>query len=393
MANDKQSAIIVGAGIFGVTAALALCQRGFDVVVVDPGPLPHPDASSTDISKAIRMDYGADAFYMEMMEEAFLGWEAWNERWGTPLYQEDGFLFATREPMARGEYEYESYQLLRQRGHFPDRLSRTTLATRFPAWNPAGYADGYFNPRAGWAASGEVVARLIRDAQSLGVDFREKIRFRRLVESGSKVTGIEDTAGNCYDADNVVIAAGAWTPLLFARLGAVMWPVAQPVLHFRVKELYKYQPPNFVPWAADVSHSGWYGFPAKADGTLKVANHGVGYRIHPNGPRSIPPHEEKRARKFFAETFPDLVDVPLIASRFCYYCDTWDGDFWIDHDPDREGLVVATGGSGHAFKFAPLLGDLIADVIAGKPNPYADRFAWRERGVTKTEAARFVGKD
>ena len=78
----------------------------------------------------------------------------------------------------------------------------------------------------------------------------------------------------------------------------------------------------------------------------------------------------------------------MIATRLCLYCDTWDGDFWIDRHPQRPGLVVATGGSGHGFKFTPALGPIIADVVEGKPNRFAARFAWRARGQIKTEEAR-----
>jgi glycine/D-amino acid oxidase-like deaminating enzyme len=147
-----------------------------------------------------------------------------------------------------------------------------------------------------------------------------------------------------------------------------------------------------VPWAADIARTGWYGFAANADGILKIANHGVGRRVHPGEPRVVDPHQEGRFRKFLGHTFPDLVDAPVVGSRLCLYSDTWDGNFWIDHDPDRPGLVVASGGSGHGFKFAPLLGPLIADVVEGKPNPYAGRFAWRSRGELTTEAARSVGE-
>jgi sarcosine oxidase/L-pipecolate oxidase len=70
------------------------------------------------------------------------------------------------------------------------------------------------------------------------------------------------------------------------------------------------------------------------------------------------------------------------------YCDTFDGDFWIDRDPGRPGLVVAAGDSGHGFKFAPVLGGVIADVVEGTPNAWAHRFRWRARERDATEAAR-----
>ncbi|HMD81563.1 MAG TPA: hypothetical protein VKE92_09675, partial [Anaerolineales bacterium] len=64
------------------------------------------------------------------------------------------------------------------------------------------------------------------------------------------------------------------------------------------------------------------------------------------------------------------------------------GNLWIDHDPDRPGLIVATGDSGHAFKFTPLLGRIISDVLERTPNPFASKFAWRARGKITTEDAR-----
>ncbi|MEO8396610.1 MAG: sarcosine oxidase, partial [Chloroflexota bacterium] len=61
----------------------------------------------------------------------------------------------------------------------------------------------------------------------------------------------------------------------------------------------------------------------------------------------------------------------------CLYCDTRDEHFWIDRHPQRPGLTVAAGGSGHAFKFAPVLGGLIADAMEAKPNDWLPKFRWR----------------
>jgi glycine/D-amino acid oxidase-like deaminating enzyme len=66
-----------------------------------------------------------------------------------------------------------------------------------------------------------------------------------------------------------------------------------------------------------------------------------------------------------------------VFTRVCLYCDTWDGHFWIARDPGREGLVLATGGSGHAYKFAPRLGALSADAVEGRENDYSRKFRWR----------------
>ena len=114
--------IVIGAGIYGVTAALELRRRGHQVRLLDPGPLPHPLAASTDISKAIRLDYGPDLDYLLAMETALEGWRAWNRVWPAPLFHEVGVLFVTPTPMAPGGFEYESHRLLAKRGHAPQRL-------------------------------------------------------------------------------------------------------------------------------------------------------------------------------------------------------------------------------------------------------------------------------
>ena len=124
-----------------------------------------------------------------------------------------------------------------------------------------------------------------------------------------------------------------------------MWATGQPVLHFQVEDVPAYQAPSFPAWAADISNTGWYGFPALDDGRLKIANHGPGVRVDPMGPREVPDWAEDAFRAFLGSSIPSLADRPVVGRRLCLYCDTFDGDFWIDRDPDRDGLVVAAGGT------------------------------------------------
>ena len=93
--------IVVGAGINGVTAAIELRKRGHEVVLVDPGPLPHPLAASTDISKAVRAAYGADEDYTALAERSIKLWRKWNEEFGTKLYHEVGVMFVRRGKWSR----------------------------------------------------------------------------------------------------------------------------------------------------------------------------------------------------------------------------------------------------------------------------------------------------
>ncbi len=105
---------------------------------------------------------------------------------------------------------------------------------------------------------------------------------------------------------------------------------------------------------------------------------------------------EAALREFLRDTFPGLADAPIVGRRLCVYGDTRDGHFWIAADPERSGLVVATGGSGHGFKFAPVLGDLIAGIALGDRDvspALVRRFRWRPEldSACGEEAARFGG--
>src|SRR5882762_4688087 len=110
------NAIVVGAGINGVTAAIELKKRGHKVSLVDPGPLPHPLAASTDISKAVRAAYGADEDYTTLAERSIKYWRQWNDEFGTKLYHEVGVMFVCQGEMEPGDFEHESLKLLEKRG-------------------------------------------------------------------------------------------------------------------------------------------------------------------------------------------------------------------------------------------------------------------------------------
>jgi glycine/D-amino acid oxidase-like deaminating enzyme len=387
--------LIIGAGICGVTAALELRARGHSVALLDPGPLPHPLASSTDISKAVRMEYGADEAYMEMGERAREGWQRWNAQWGEELYHEVGMAFFTRAPMSPGGFEYESYQLLLKRGHTPERLSSADITRRFPAWNSDLYVDGFFSAHSGYAESGRVVEALIQQAEREGVALHAGQQAETLIHNGDQVIGVFTRQNQYFYAAEVVVAAGAWTPVLVPDLASIMRAVGHPIFHLKVDDPALFEPPYFSVFAADIAKTGWYGFPQHPrQGVLKIANHGVGQRLHPaDDPRVVTESDIQNFRAFLAGTFPSIADAPIVYTRRCLYCDTLDEHFWVDHHPAQRGLTVAAGDSGHGFKFAPLWGGWIADAVERKPNPHLEKFRWRSFAADTIgqEAARHHG--
>jgi glycine/D-amino acid oxidase-like deaminating enzyme len=387
------NAIVVGAGISGVTSAIELNKRGHKVVLVDPGPLPHPLAASTDISKAVRAAYGPDEDYTALAEHCIPIWREWNRKFGIELYHETGVLFVCKEPMRPGDFEFESARVLESRGHPIERFDEFTFHQRFPAFAEDRFHDGFFDPQAGYAESGRVVATLIEYARSRGVELRERAKFVGLDEHDDRVAGIVLEDRYRISGDAVVMATGAWTPYLLPSTKKFLRATGHPVFHLQPKEPNFFLPKRFPFFGADISTTGFYGFPLH-QGVVKIANHGAGKEMSPDSDKRVVTREEEdELRVFLRSTIPSLAEAPIVYTRICMYSDTNDGDFWIAADPERPNVVIATGDCGHGFKFAPALGEIIADAVERKPNPLLQKFRWRpevKSGVTK-EAARFEG--
>ena len=385
--------IVVGAGINGVTSAIELKKRGHRVVLVDPGPIPHPAAASTDISKAVRAAYGPDEDYTVLADRCIPIWREWNTKFGTKLYHETGVLFVCEQKMQPGSFEFESCRVLEKIGHRFESFDDFTFHNRFPAFAENRFQDGFFDPDAGFVESGRVIATLAEYAKSRGVELREGAKFVALDEHDDCVSGIVLEDRHRISGDAVVMATGAWTPYLLPSTELFLHSTGHPVFHLRPRQSSFFLPERLPFFGADISTTGYYGFPLN-QGVVKIANHGPGSGISPDSPKRVVTREDENdLRKFLRSTMPALADAPIVVSRICMYCDTNDGDFWIARDPERPNLIIATGDCGHGFKFAPVLGELIADAVEQKPNPLLQKFRWRPEvklGVTK-EAARFEG--
>ncbi|HXQ02525.1 MAG TPA: FAD-dependent oxidoreductase, partial [Candidatus Udaeobacter sp.] len=297
--------IVVGAGINGVTAAIELKKRRHQVILIDPGPLPHPLAASTDISKAVRAAYGADEDYTELAERSIKLWRKWNEEFGIELYHETGVMFARRREMKPGDFEYESFKTLQQRGHKVERMNSAQLWKRFPAWNPELFRDGVLEWEAGYAESGRAVATLIQRAGSIGVKLRSTSRFANLDERDHRIEGIVLDNGERIAADRILIAAGAWTPYLLPFTKKFLHASGQAVFHLKPPRPDLFAPERFPVFGADITTTGYYGFPLNRDGIVKIANHGSGREMSPESPqRAVTSEEEENLRKFLSWALP-----------------------------------------------------------------------------------------
>ncbi len=368
--------VVIGRGVFGLATALALATGGHQVVVIGPRD---PRAASEDTSRIIRNDYAADDFHGLWADEAMQGWRRWSTESETGLLHPVGLANLTLEPMGADSFAGASFHRLSG----AVRLDRTAISDQLPFLTPGRFVDGYLNPAAGWVNASAAVRLLERRCEEAGVG----IIPERAAAIGDGWVGLADDG--LLRADRVVVAAGAWTPTLVPETADLLVPAGQPVLYLRPTD-----PSRFagVPvWALDIEATGFYGLPVSDEGLVKVGHHGPGVtrRLEVT---SVPDRVVDQFRRFFRHAVPELAGARIERTRICFYCDAPEGRFLVDSVPGRDRLVVVTGGSGHGFKFAPVIGDVAAAVVLGREHPRRSQLAWRSPGTTG-DGARAAGLD
>src|SRR5438105_6713803 len=185
-----------------------------------------------------------------------------------------GVLFVCQHRMQPGDFEYESCRILEKQGHRFERFDSSTFHQRFPAFAEDRFQDGFFDPDAGYVESGRVVATLLEYAKSRGIELRQG-KFTGLNESEHRVEGVVLEDRHQISGDAVVVAAGAWTPYLLPFTKDFLHATAHPVFHLRPKQPNFFLPERFPFFGADISTSGYYGFPLN-QGVVKIANNARG---------------------------------------------------------------------------------------------------------------------
>ncbi|KAJ5612260.1 hypothetical protein N7510_005454 [Penicillium lagena] len=377
MDKNKQI-VIVGAGAFGLSTALKLAQEGYrSVTVLDRAMPPVPDGSSVDISRIIRFDYG-DVTYAHIAKEAY---DLWKD---SPDYK-DAFHSApcvwisheatpdqVIQPRA-AEYSLKTKQVLTNMGQEWHALrsgaeARKAFPTLTGNMDAPGW-DGFYNTAAGWADAGAAVAQLAARCISAGVSIiagpnGQVSKFEER-EDGT-IRAVRTVNGNKIDADLFIVAAGAWCASLIPAWNSML-AAGQIVGYLRLT-------PSEVAKLKDLPiyfnfSTGFFCFPAhEASGYLKVACHGYGYTSSETGVSAppimavssranfIPADGVRRLLAGLKDILPELVTRGFERVGLCWYNDTPTGDFIMDYHPQHKNMFICTGGSGHGFKFLPVIG-------------------------------------
>jgi len=370
--------IVVGAGAFGLAASQTLVHQGFRPLIVDPtGPTPHSSAASRDISKVVRSEYGDDLTYTRMAQQAMEGWLQWNEQWGT-VYHNTGItrLFSDLSP---GSFEKQSVETAALAGIELEMLDAAVIKQRLPMFDTERVRQGFFNPHGGYVEARRVLQHLRNDLRQAETAWYIGKTVAELVIVGGRCRGVILADGTRLEADHVLVAAGAWTGLLVPQVSQLAAATAQPIFHLHVENWNRYSPPQFSVVFPETETSGLYALPLHpAEKVVKVGLHTQGRTAHPlRTDRIVQEQEIAHFRRQMSRYAPELATSPIVYSRICLYHDTADFDFLIDRHPDIDGLTVACGGSGHGFKFTPVLGDLIASRVTDVCHPFARKFRWR----------------
>ncbi len=366
-AMEQVEVAVVGSGVIGSAAARALGARGVDAVLLEQFDLGHARGSSHGATRIFRLSY-PDVDYVRMALRARGAWIDLQNDAGEELLVTTGGLDA-------GPGATQCASALAACGVSHTWLVAEEIRERFPGIATAPGERMLLHPGAGVCLAGRAVAAQQRLARRDGVKIR----------AGSHVLAVEQTAGRAMlhtsagpiSARVAIIAAGPWTGGLLA--GAV---ARAPKLTATVQQVRYFAPrapreasrwPTMIEWPS--SGPGWYVVPMTGGAPgVKVATHVPGPSIDPrDGPfDEINPTVEDDAAAYVRRRLPGL-DPAGLAAETCLYTMTADEDFVLD----REGPIVVGGGcSGHAFKFGPLLGEVLADLALGQdPGIPRERFA------------------
>ncbi|GAB1735222.1 hypothetical protein NU219Hw_g2866t1 [Hortaea werneckii] len=431
---------IVGAGVFGLSTAIHLADRGYtNVVVFDRNDYEKTlysytkgcDAASADINKIIRSAYGSQTLYQNLAFDAIKAWDEWNDELRNDpaaappgmsskdvLWINNGDLSVTDDDVL-GDFEKATIQNMERLGY-----QNTQLANNIPAHLELaarkGFASrlqpfqknllGVMDTTGGVVLADKACRFALHKAKRLGVQFvlsREAGKVIRLLErADNTVIGLETADGKAHYASMTIMAGGAWTPTLVPSLDRIAEATAGSVLMFRLPEnsplRERFSPQNFPAWSfriGDGADHGLYGFPVDEHGILKLGYRGSKFtnpRTQADGiERSVPvtrwteteqireiPLQAMRViQKFIDEYLPELSCLPVWATRLCWYTDSFDNQYVIDRVPTKPGLFVATAGSGHAFKFLPTIGSWVADIVEGVGLDREAVRSWRWRSL------------
>ena len=374
--------IVVGVGAMGSATLAELARRGARVLGLERAGIPNDHGSSGGVTRIIRLAYAEDPRYVPLLRVAYAGWREIEAQAGERLLHVTGGLDA-------GELDSETVQgsLESCRVHdLPHEwLAGPEVRRRFPGLHLEDRMGAVLQPDAGILLSGRAISSLASLAIADGATIHGQETVIGWDADDGGVTVRTDRA--TYRARTLVIAAGAWLGSLVPELGPLAVPERQVLIWTQPRMPERYALGTFPIFVLDVPEGRFYGFPVHAVPGFKLGlYHHRGQVVDPDAwdRDAVDGEDEEALRRGLRGYLPDA-DGPTLSMRTCLFTNTPDEHFLIDSLPDRPNVVVASPCSGHGFKFAPVVGSVVADLALDRGTGHdIDMFRLHRFGSSST---------
>lgn len=370
MTGNHYDVIVIGVGTMGAPACWYLAKNKYSVLGLEQFDIPHDLGSHAGQSRIIRKAYYEHRNYVALLERAYHNWKQIEDETQSKLYYKTGLLYfgdpssvlikGTRDTAAEFNIPLEIFT--------PQEASK-----RFPATQFAAHHQVLFEPDAGFITPEKAIAVYTTDAIIKGADIHGREKVIDWNYKGG-IISVQTDKGK-YTADRIIICAGAWTKKIIPFLPASLNITRQLIAWVKPKSWEKFSFGNFPCWFINDDNGNlFYGFPILPPATfggpvgLKLAHHKPGDPADPDQvDRTFKPGEEQLLVEMLNKYFPGAAEN-VLTLKTCLYNNSADADFIIDFIPGTDSRgVVATGFSGHGFKFGSVVGEIVADLaVKGK---------------------------
>lgn len=357
--SGRYDVIVIGIGAMGSAACRHLAGRGARVLGLEQYGVPHNRGSSHGESRIIRLCYYEHPDYVPLLYRTYEGWERLEAESGEKLMNITGGLYMGEED---GEFIRGTLRSAREHDLPHEAMSRADVVRRFPQFRPPDSYMGVWEPRAGYVRPEAAISALTRRALECGAEVHghEPVLDWRTDDGGVSVR----TARATYRADQLIVTAGAWAGTLLGEIGIELEVTRQVLAWVWPASPQQFAADAFPIWGLDDPDGFfYYGFPLQPERVgLKVARHHQGTATTAETvDRNVTADDEREIRSALQQYVPGA-DGPVLAMSVCMYTNSPDGHFIIDRHPHEPRVLLAAGFTGHGFKFAPVVGEILADL-------------------------------
>ena len=353
----------------GLAVAHAIRKNSnFDVLVLDRYGIGNDYCSSNDVNRVFRYSYGNDELYTNMAVESFSLWRELEKDSRQELLTHTGLLLLQGEDENANGFNEASHATLSRMRLGSERLDKEELKGRFPQFRAE---EAFFDPHGGVLLASKALQTLYSSTGAQGVMFREA-RARRIV-LGEHPHITTESHGE-IEFRKLIVTVGAWTNNLRSEQIVPVRPTRQQLAYFYPRDgIEQFRPGKFPVFFTD-NH---YGLPAAGIEAVKVSPKELAETVDPDKPnRNVDEDQIIGCREACRKFVPRIADGEIAKTKVCIYDMTENSDFVLDTDPENQDIVYGYGFSGHGFKFAPFIGQLLAELALGKtPSFNLERFS------------------